>query len=192
MNSGAEAMWLPPMQQLLFRDLLRAFSYPGRVTANRAAGPLAWLALVAALVDGEVGLADPHDLIGADLWPLLEASRGIPEQAGFIVADGSRPLDFQPRLGTLEAPETGATLVLRVTALGEAAAAEGRLSLSGPGIPSQSGLAVAGLHPGWLQARAGWVAGFPLGVDLLLCDVCRFVALPRTTQVQVRGKIWAT
>jgi alpha-D-ribose 1-methylphosphonate 5-triphosphate synthase subunit PhnH len=183
-------LWLPPMQQLLFRDLLHAFSYPGQVRASRAAEPMTWLALLAAILDGEVGLADPHGMIPADQWPMLEAVPGTPDQAAFIVADGGRELDFQPRLGSLESPETGATLLLRVAALGEAGAGAVHLGLSGPGVRDRTGLAVTGLHPSWLEARAGWVAAFPLGVDVLLCDDCRFAALPRTTQVQRRDDLW--
>jgi len=182
-------LWLPPMQQLLFRDLLHAFSYPGQVRTCRAAEPMTWLALLAALLDGEVGLADPHGMVPAGQWPMLEAVPSTPERAAFIIADGARALDFEPRLGSLESPETGATLLLRVAFLGEAAGAE-HLSLSGPGVRDRTGLAVTGLHPSWLKARAGWVAAFPLGVDLLLCDDCRFAALPRTTQVQRRGDKW--
>jgi alpha-D-ribose 1-methylphosphonate 5-triphosphate synthase subunit PhnH len=183
-------LWLPPMQQLLFRDLLHVFSYPGQVRANHAAEPMTWLALLAALCDGEVGLADPHGMIPAEQWPMLEAVPGTPEQAAFIVADGGRALDFEPRLGSLESPETGATLLLRVAALGEARAGAVQLSLSGPGVRDRTGLAVTGLDPSWLKARAEWVAAFPLGVDLLLCDDCRFAALPRTTQVQQRDVLW--
>jgi alpha-D-ribose 1-methylphosphonate 5-triphosphate synthase subunit PhnH len=178
------------MQQLLFRALLRGFSYPGQVGSHEASAPMTWLALLAALSDGEMSLADPHGLIAAELWPLLEACPGTPEQAAFIVADGARAQDFQPRLGTLESPETGATLLLRVAGLGEAAHGGVRLDLTGPGIRDVTELAVSGLHPSWLMARAEWTAAFPLGVDLILCDRCRFAALPRTTLIQMKDNIW--
>lgn len=189
-HMATDDLWLPPMQQLLFRDLLHVFSYPGQVRASHAAEPMTWLALLAALLDGEVGLADPHGMIPDGQWPMLEALPTPPERAAFIVADGGRAPDFEPRLGSLESPETGATLLLRVAALGQAPGAV-PLSLSGPGVRDRTGLAVTGLHPGWLEARAGWVAAFPLGVDLLLCDACRFAALPRTTEVQRRDDLWA-
>ena len=37
----------------------------------------------------------------------------------------------------------------------------------------------------WLHQRAVWIAGFPLGVDILLCDATRIAALPRTTQISM-------
>ncbi len=171
------------MQQQIFRDLLHVFSYPGRV-AECTADSMTWLALLAALTDGEVTLADPHGLIAADIWPKLEARSGTPGKATFIVADGGRIMDFQPCTGSLESPETGATLLLRVAALGEDLDGGVPLNLTGPGIQGNTELFVSGLHPSWLIARAG-LAAFPLGIDLLLCDERRFAALPRTTHIEI-------
>lgn len=183
---ASHGLWLPPMQQQIFRDLLHVFSYPGRV-AECTAESMTWLALLAALTDGEVTLADPHGLITADIWPKLEARSNTPDTAIFIVADGGRAMDFQPCTGSLESPETGATLLLRVAALGEYSVGGFQLNLSGPGIQGHTELSVSGLHPSWLIARAK-MASFPLGVDLLLCDEYRFAALPRTTRVE-RGDL---
>ncbi|MDD5106104.1 MAG: phosphonate C-P lyase system protein PhnH [Desulfuromonadaceae bacterium] len=180
---ASHELWLPPMQQRIFCDLLHVFSYPGRV-AECTAGSMTWLALLAALTDGEVALADPHGQIRADIWPRLEARSGMPETAPFIVADGGRAMDFQPCTGSLESPETGATLLLRVASLGEHSEGGVLLNLSGPGIQGNTELPVSGLHPSWLFARAGLVAAFPPGVDLLLCDERRFAALPRTTHIK--------
>lgn len=180
---ASHGAWLSPMQQQIFRDLLLVFSYPGRV-AECTADSMTWLALLAALTDGEVTLADPHGLIAADIWPKLEARSGTPGKATFIVADGGRIMDFQPCTGSLESPETGATLLLRVAALGEDLDGGVPLNLTGPGIQGNTELFVSGLHPSWLIARAG-LAAFPLGIDLLLCDERRFAALPRTTHIEI-------
>ena len=176
-------LWFPPMQQQIFRGLLHVFSYPGRV-AECTAESMTWLALLAALTGGEVTLADPHGRIAADIWPKLEARLTTPDTATFIVADGGRAMDFQPCIGSLESPETGATLLLRVAALGEHSEGGVLLDLSGPGIQGNTELSISGLHPSWLIARAGLAAAFPLGVDLLLCDDRRFAALPRTTRIK--------
>jgi len=155
--------------------------------AECTAESMTWLALLAALTGGEVTLADPHGLIAADIWPKLEARSGTPETATFIVADGGRTMDFQPCTGSLESPETGATILLCVATLGEHTESGVLLNLSGPGIQGNTELTVSGLHPSWLIARAG-LAAFPLGFDLLLCDERRFAALPRTTRIE-RGDI---
>src|SRR4030065_127577 len=61
---------------------------------------------------------------------------------------------------------------------------------SGAEIDGDSALAVSGLHPGWIDARADWVAAFPLGVDVILCDGARFAAPPRTTPHDTEGCWW--
>jgi alpha-D-ribose 1-methylphosphonate 5-triphosphate synthase subunit PhnH len=184
MNDGTLAsagldVWQPALQQHVFRRLLDCFAYPGRIASSGDNDHEALITVLATLLDGETSLADPHNLIAAADWPKLQARPDAADSAAFVVADGTRAPDFTPQLGTLESPERGATVVLAVTALGTGQ----RLRLSGPGIDGDNALAVSGLHPGWIDARADWVTAFPLGVDLILCDGARFAALPRTTHI---------
>jgi len=178
--SAAPDVWQPAWQQRVFRQLLDCFACPGRISSGGAGDRAIRLSVLATLLDGETSLADPHRLIAAADWPKLQARREMPQNAAFVVADGARAPDFMPRLGTLESPERGATLVLAVTALGEGQ----HLRLSGAGIDGHTELSVTGLHPDWIGARADWVAAFPLGVDMILCDGARFTALPRTTHIE--------
>jgi alpha-D-ribose 1-methylphosphonate 5-triphosphate synthase subunit PhnH len=185
MNDPAPTLagWDPARQQHVFRCLMEAFAYPGRVLAL-ASGPgeAARLAL-ATLVDAGVSLADPHDLLGPLDWLRLEATPVPPEQADFILCSGRIPPGFQPRLGSLENPEQSATVLVRVERLGSGQA----LELAGPGIQDTQELRVAGLAPEWWSRRDAWVAAFPMGIDLLLVDGERAAALPRTTRVVVQG-----
>ncbi len=176
-------VWQPRMQQQLFRGLLEAFSYPGRIAACADYSAPAWLAVLAALVDGETTLADPQQMLSEAWRPKLEARRAAPEQAAFVLLDGSLVPELNPRLGTLEAPEAGATLLLRVDSLHGETGGESKLYLSGPGIRQHVVLGVSGLHPAWISARNAWVEDFPLGIEMVLCDENRFVALPRTTRI---------
>ncbi len=180
-------IWNPAKQQLLFRSLLDAFSYPGRITVCTTAITSSWFAVLSTLVDGQTTLADPHKLLEESQWPKLEAHRASPELAAFVVVDGSRAPEFLPSLGTLEAPEHGATLMLRVTSLNDAGIGALRLQLSGPGIRKPMMIGVEGLHPDWISSRNDWVSTFPLGVELVLCEANCFVALPRTTRITVGG-----
>ena len=180
----ASGVWQPGMQQQIFRGLLDAFSYPGRITACADNNTPAWLAMLSALVDGEVTLADPQQLLSAEWWPRLEARRAATETANFILINGGDAPAFSPNLGTLEAPEAGATLLIRVASLHSDDAGEQRLQLSGPGIRHPLDIGVDGLHPAWVDARNEWVSNFPLGVEIVLCDAHRFVALPRTTHIK--------
>lgn len=177
-------IWHPAQQQQLFRSLLDAFSYPGHIQTCAAESSLA---LLSALLDGQTTLSDPQDLLPESIWPKLEAQRVPYELAAFILLDGSRAPEMVPSLGTLEEPEGGATLLLRVASLHEDSAGALRLRLSGPGIRQQVTISVDGLHQDWINARNDWVSNFPLGVELVLCDAQRFVALPRTTKIELGG-----
>lgn len=179
-------IWHPARQQQLFRSLLDAYSYPGRIQTS----PLnaeAWLALLSVLVDGQTTLSDPQDMVDEFDWTKLEAQRVPSELAAFVLLDGSRAPEFVPSIGTLEAPEGGATLLLRVASLHDDEAGALRMRLSGPGILEAVSIGVDGLHPDWIAARNDWVNSFPLGVELVLCDAQRFVALPRTTGIELGG-----
>ncbi len=181
-----ERIWQADTQQRVFRELVEAFSRPGTVhdLTDWLAGSPAQRAVLASLMDGETTLADPHARLGAAEWSLLQARRGTTESARYVVADGSRAPGFQPALGTLDSPESGATLLIEVAAVGSGTL---MLELAGPGIDGRGELRLDGLHPGWLLCRADWSAGFPLGVDILLTDATRIVALPRTTRVTITG-----
>ncbi|MGF1526877.1 MAG: phosphonate C-P lyase system protein PhnH [Candidatus Competibacterales bacterium] len=179
----------PRPQQRLFRLLLDAMARPGRVADL---GPWlddapAALGIIATLVDTTARFADPdHWLTPAQRRWL--ASPEVPvAEADFIAVDGRRPppADFAPRLGTLTAPEQGATLIVIVDDL---MAAAPRHHLTGPGIDGSRTTSLGDLHLAWLQRRATWVKFFPLGVDLFVCDRHRAVALPRTA-VLTPGKI---
>lgn len=181
-----ERIWQAGVQQRVFRELVEAFSRPGDIRDLSACvdGVAAQRAVLATLMDGEMTLADPHGQIATADWPLLQAKPGATERARYIVADGHRAPDFQPVLGSLESPEFGATVLVEIDCVGEGALT---LELTGPGIDGRRALHLTGLHPDWLTRRADWVGGFPLGVDLLLSDATRIVALPRTTRIRMSG-----
>lgn len=181
---NVEPIWRGDIQQRLFRELMEAFARPGTVRDVTAylGGSGARQAALATLMDGETTLADPHGQIALSDWPLLQARHAAVETARYVVADGRRAPDFQPALGTLESPEFGATLLIEVDVLGGGPMT---LALAGPGIQTRTQLRVGGLHAGWIAQRAHWNAGFPLGVDMLLFDAARMVALPRTTHTIV-------
>lgn len=181
-----ESIWQADVQQRVFRELVEAFSRPGdiREIGDCINGADAQRAVLATLMDGEMTLADPHEQIAPADWPLLQAKPGTGERARYVAADGCRAPDFEPALGSLESPEFGATVLIKVDSLGRG---EISLELAGPGIDGQRQLCLGGLHPDWLTRRADWVGSFPLGVDLLLSDAHRIVALPRTTQIHISG-----
>lgn len=180
--------WMPDAQQQAFRVVLDAFARPGTQAVLGARDALPQL--LATVLDESVTLADPGRLLDADQRRLLLAPDAGANEARFILFDGKSapPEDFQPALGTLEAPEGGATLVLTVDALlPQMQRACTALSLSGPGIADKTMLHVAGLHRAWLEYRKKWNSAYPLGIDLVLCAPTGITALPRTTRIDMEG-----
>lgn len=181
-QSGTLKAYTPQLQQLNFKALMNAFSYPGRIQNLQGQGS-ALEQVLATLIDGEVSLADPDALLNGDVRMRLEARMSNPESANFIVCQGSKLPAFQPLLGTLEEPEHGATLIVQVQSF-DASISSMNLVLNGPGIEHENTLHMTGLNEVWLQRRAFWNAAFPTGVDFILVSENQLVALPRTTQVQ--------
>lgn len=175
--------WQPGQQQQVFRRLMTAFSYPGRVQSLEGAADKALRLTLATLVDGACSLSDPHQLLAVDDQRRLGARLCSTETADFIVATGAQVIDSTPRLGSLENPEQGATVVLAVDELGTGA----RLGLQGPGIHGEQLLHVSGVDPAWWARRAEWNAHFPLGVDFILVSEHAVTALPRTTRITLKG-----
>lgn len=178
-----ESIWQPATQQNLFRQVLNVMAQPGTLgdLSAQLGKTSAALGILATLSDGTISLADPHHLIRNSDWRFLEATAASPESASYIICDGRQAPNFNPRLGTLESPEFGATFVIVVEALGRG---ELELTLSGPGVEGQSRLLCAGLNPEWIKAREKWNAAFPMGVDLILTDATRVMAIPRTTRIE--------
>jgi alpha-D-ribose 1-methylphosphonate 5-triphosphate synthase subunit PhnH len=181
-----EPIWQSSTQQALFRQLLLATSYPGRVVdlSTPLAGAPATLGVLAALVDQAVTCADPDELLTERERNML-AARFVPvAEAAFVLTDARRPVaeTFQPCLGDIYRPERGATLVLRGRAIGQGGT---WLRLSGPGVNGEQALRVDGFDPSWWIRRAAWVSDYPMGVDCFLCAADTVAALPRTTHVTV-------
>jgi len=179
-----DPIWQPDIQQTNFRLLLDAMAYPGRrftIHAVPKEGHVA-LSVLATLLDAEVTLSDPYNLLRSDDWPMLQAKATSADKADYVLCDASQLPKFLPKLGTLPDPEQSATLILKVNKLGKG---EKTLKLSGPGIKDIENLIVDGLNTEWLSNRDDWVCAFPLGVDMILVDEQHVAALPRTTKVEV-------
>lgn len=179
--------WQPAVRQRAFRAVLNGFARPGTLVPTP--GQDAMLMFLAMALDESVSLADPQELLTPDVSRLLLAPAAPVAQARFVLCDGRRPPDpeLAPALGTLESPELGATVVLKVGKIitsGDSVSEEMALllHLQGPGVAGAREITVTGLHPEWLQRRANWVGAFPLGVDLVLAAPEALVALPRTTR----------
>jgi alpha-D-ribose 1-methylphosphonate 5-triphosphate synthase subunit PhnH len=173
--------------QACFRAVLDALTRPGTRHAAGAGltapAPLhpATAALLLTLVDAETSLwiapafAPARDWIG---FHCGVAPAAAITAAGFVLADTLPPLGSLAT-GSDEAPETSATVILQVAALGTGQ----ELRLDGPGLRAPASLAVDGLPDGFVALWAANHALFPRGVDLILCSGTTVAALPRTVRV---------
>ncbi|RPH43311.1 MAG: phosphonate C-P lyase system protein PhnH [Burkholderiales bacterium] len=179
--------------QAVFRALLTALSRPAAAVCCPAVAPeVPGLAPAAAAL--LLALTDPETPVwwegGADASAWLRFHSGAPvaarrDAAVFALVvepaalgrEGARLADFA--LGTDEAPERSATLIVQLPAL------EGGMPMraSGPGLAAPVTLAPAGLPDGFWAQWADNHARFPSGVDLVLVAGDAIVGLPRTTRV---------
>lgn len=182
-------LWQSEVQQQVYRQLLQAMAYPGRIAELRSiiADESAMGAVIATMVDPAVQLCDPQGLLGEEFLRFSHACLAPPEAADWLVLDGENPVPqaLAPAIGSLEEPERSATLVIQVEALGDPAPTLG--ILRGPGLKTDLALKARGFHPSWLSARAQWCAKFPQGVDCILCAGQSMLALPRTTLITLSG-----
>ena len=173
--------------QAVFRAVLDAMARPGRV--REVAAPVApppplaraTAAVLLTLVDAETPLWVDGGAEAAREWLLFHCGAPIVPMAAarFAVALSPVALNGLPA-GTDEEPESSATLILQVAALGEGAG----LRLAGPGLAAPSILRVRGLPPGFVTEWRANHALFPRGVDVVLCAGDRLAALPRTVQIE--------
>jgi alpha-D-ribose 1-methylphosphonate 5-triphosphate synthase subunit PhnH len=182
-----------------FRTLLDSMSRPGKLNrfAPVALTPPPGLHRAAAYVG--FALLNPDASFHADsLSPAavdyLRANTHAPvasqpTQADFIFVNGVDPraetLLAEARVGQPAYPETGASLVVQVSALGKSSHTGGlQLELAGPGIETREIVFVEGLRPELLQILRDKNQEFPLGIDLILVSAEEtLLCLPRTTRI---------
>lgn len=170
-------IWQSDKQQRAFRQIMNAFARPGVIETLESE---ALLLTLATLLDGATTLTDLDGLVSAHDLARLEAQLAMAEQARFVLTNGEKTPTFTPSLGTLESPDMGATIILKVNKIGDG----NQLMLTGPGISGVCEVAVEGLHPAWIAAHQEWNSTFPLGADFLLVAEHQVMALPRTTKIE--------
>ena len=192
--------------QQTFRTLLAAMSHPGRVHALPAtalaglqpaqpqlAPPLGpgLAAVLLTLLDAQT----PALLAG----PLAEAAAWLRFHTGARAVDAHEPVAFAAArcadvdaglcarlaLGSDEAPQDGATLVIEVDGLSDATSGSGvAIELRGPGVESVQRLRVDGLPASFWAWRRALQGAMPRGVDLVLTHGTRLAAIPRSSRIE--------
>jgi alpha-D-ribose 1-methylphosphonate 5-triphosphate synthase subunit PhnH len=161
---------------------------PGKlhVVGERLVAPAplhsATAAVVLTLVDNETPLWLDPDAAAARDWLQFHCGADVvatPAWANFAVAL-SLPELSGLALGTDEAPEDSATLILQVAEIGNGV----RYRLSGPGLREPATLSVSGLPPKFASAWQQNHALYPRGVDIILCSGNTIAALPRSLSIE--------
>jgi alpha-D-ribose 1-methylphosphonate 5-triphosphate synthase subunit PhnH len=173
--------------QSCFRAVLDAMARPGHI---RDAGldltapvPLmpATAAVLLTLLDYDTPVWLDEAAAGARAW--IGFHCGAPmvplAKCSFAVALALPELATVPP-GSHEAPESAATLILQVNALGSGQT----YRLAGPGLRAPALLAVDGLPAGFASAWQDNHAMFPRGVDIVLCAGTSLAALPRSVMLR--------
>ena len=173
--------------QASFRALLDAMARPGTIaTVGQGLTPPAPLdpataAVLLTLVDGDARLHLPPDCAAARDWLVFHCGTTPCDDsasAGFV-ATRTMPDLAHLATGTDEAPESSATLVLQVLALGTGPA----FRLAGPGLKAPAIFRAEGLPPDFAARWAANHALFPRGIDLVLCAGTALAAIPRSITV---------
>jgi alpha-D-ribose 1-methylphosphonate 5-triphosphate synthase subunit PhnH len=177
--------------QAVFRAVLEALSRPGRLQTLdasdglQAPAPLSrgLTALLLTLLDGETSLHLDGPLASDAAWMYARFHTGVQpagrEAADFVVTRAADARFERLRLGTDEAPQHGATLIIDSTTL-----AGQSLVLSGPGIEHMQRMGLCGLSLDFWQQRIAQQRLFPRGVDLLIVCGSQLIAVPRSTHIR--------
>ncbi len=193
--------------QQTFRVLLDAMASPGRVF-TLPAGALAGLApddatlrpptgiglaaTLLTLLDADTAVHLAGDLGGDETraWLRFHTGTRATSAAVAMAAAQARDVDAdllaQLALGTDDAPQDGATLIVEVDGLCDDPA-QARLVLRGAGIESQQALRADGLDDAFWQWRIDLQRELPRGVDLVLVHGTRIAAIPRSTRIAQRA-----
>lgn len=176
--------------QAVFRAVLDALSRPGRLQTLAASdglqapAPLSrgLTAVLLTLLDAETSLHLDGPLASDTAWLYARFHTGVQpaalEAADFVAVRAAEASLEGLRLGTDEAPQHGATLIVDTTTL-----AGQSLVLSGPGIEHTQRIGLCGLSVEFWQRRIAQERLFPRGVDLLIVCGSQLIAVPRSTHI---------
>ncbi len=173
--------------QAAFRAVLDAMARPGRCHTVRrlnAPAPLgdAAASVLLTLVDPETPLWLDPAAAAARHWIAFHTGAPVTatlDRAMFALALDLPDIAALP-LGTDEAPEDSATIILQVASLRTG----NRFWLEGPGLRAPEVFSVDGLPADFAAHWQRNHALFPRGIDLILCAGDELAALPRSVTVR--------
>jgi alpha-D-ribose 1-methylphosphonate 5-triphosphate synthase subunit PhnH len=182
-----------------YRVLLNCTARPGTIGLLDDAGleVPAGLSHAAALValalfSSDVSFYLPDQAAAGFVRSETQAYAATAAEAEFLLLEeavGALEAIKVAKIGSLEFPETGATVIFQVASVSPAPLGDClKLTLTGPGIETESTVFVAGMSATLLEVLRARNREFPLGIDLILaCDSLSagpcVLSLPRTTNL---------
>ncbi len=174
-----------------FRVILQAMSHPGRTFAlpfcgSPARDHAALIMTLGCLLDNEVtfSIIEDDDNRVADVISFHTGSVRVGiSKADFVIAARGRTdgLLASMRRGTLEYPDTGATVIYLID---DIAGEGGRFAMSGPGIKGTIHPLFTGLATTEMNELREVNTEYPLGVDALFLDAHgRIACIPRSIRI---------
>jgi alpha-D-ribose 1-methylphosphonate 5-triphosphate synthase subunit PhnH len=188
------------MTQKTFRSLLQAMAHPGRVyrleettdVRSRLTNSTNLIPILLTLLDHEVGFC----VIGPekeDVETTVSELTGCPvndlTEADFIIVLGeeSHGEILKAKRGTLEYPDTGATVIYRVESLDDRDNGKRVALLKGPGIKNDIAPVVRGLGRDELLYLKEINSEYPLGIDSIIIDGAnRIMCIPRSARIELK------
>ena len=169
-----------------FRIILQGMSHPGKIYSLPGAHKTGLVDLLGCLMDNEVSFAVIDDReVEASLAQHTGSRPVPPKEADYIIVPHGTTGGMLAGLkrGSLEYPDTGATIIYLVEELGEE---KGGIVLSGPGVKSTISLHVKGIHESEFKYLQKMNSEFPLGIDALFLDKSgRIACIPRSSKIGV-------
>lgn len=186
--------------QKTFRVLLQAMSHPGRVYSLSLESRV-WsqepelsglISVLQTLLDHEVGfcvIGTGKEYLETTISELTRCPvKDISDAHFIIVSDGeSNGEILKVNRGTLEYPDTGATVIYVVESLNDRDNGKTIALLKGPGIRNDIASVIHGLGKNELSHIKEINSEFPLGIDCIFIDSAnKIMCIPRSTRIEVR------
>lgn len=173
----ASLMWAMA-EPALPRPLASALQPPAPLSPEQAAVALALMDYETPFFLDAPLAADPQVAAFLSFHTGAAPAREAAAARFVLAADGADLPAFATfAQGEADNPDRSATLIVQVAAF-----SAGPLRLEGPGIAGRRGFGATPLPADFAARLVANAAGFPLGLDLILCAPGAVAALPRTTR----------
>ncbi|QPT39688.1 carbon-phosphorus lyase complex subunit [Oligella ureolytica] len=163
-----------------YRRFLQAFGYPMRVyelDIDVVYG------VIACFLDSTTGAVLSNDSLKLE-HEVLATGATISSQAEWFFATSTLVDLTDIPIGSREAPEDGAMVVIEIDAISESS---GSLCVeaTGAGLPAARRMFFSGLNEGVITDHIALHDSYPCGIDLLLCAGKKMVAIPRHLRLEL-------